>query len=132
MRKFSILALGPVIVVLLFAGCGSSSSSSSSTAAASKASFCADNAKLDKATNSATNIQALLKDLKENLPTVKDFLATAPAAIKAKAQVLATEAETAIKSGNPSGFGNPKFASAGKAVDSFCGESAAGSTSTTS
>jgi basic membrane lipoprotein Med (substrate-binding protein (PBP1-ABC) superfamily) len=102
----------------LLAGCGSSSGGSSS-AAASKASFCAANAKLDKRTNSATNLGELLKALKSNEGTIKEFSQSAPSAIKAQAEVLVNASEKGIKSGSTAGF-NQKFANAGKAVDSYC------------
>jgi hypothetical protein len=122
-RTLSRVALLPVAVVALLAGCGSSSSSG---ATANKASFCADNAKLDKATASDSSLGELLKTLKANQSTVEDFGKTAPSAIRAQAQVLVTGADTAIKSNNTASFNTQKFAGAGKAVDAFCGQNAGG------
>lgn len=117
MRRWTNLALIAATIGVL-TGCGSSSNSSSS-AAASKASFCADNAKLDQRTNSASNVGELLKVLKSNQGTIKDFGQNAPSAIKAQAEVLVSAADKGIKSGSTTGF-NQKFAAAGKAVDSYC------------
>jgi basic membrane lipoprotein Med (substrate-binding protein (PBP1-ABC) superfamily) len=117
MRRWTNLALVAATIGVL-AGCGSSSSGSSS-ASASKASFCADNAKLDKNTNSASNLGQLVKVLKSNEGTIKDFGQTAPSAIKAQAEILINAAEKGINSGSTAGF-NQKFADAGKAVDSYC------------
>jgi hypothetical protein len=122
-RKLSGVAVVPIALVALLAGCGSSSSSG---ATANKASFCADNAKLDKATASDNSLAELLKTLRANQSTVGDFGKTAPSAIRAQAQVLVTGADTAIKANNTASFGTQKFASAGKAVDAFCGQDAGG------
>jgi hypothetical protein len=102
----------------LLAGCGSSSSGSKG-ATASKTNFCAANAKLDKRTNSATNLSSLVKVLKSNEGTIKEFGKTAPGAIKAQAEILVKASEKGIKSGSTAGF-NQKFAKAGKAVDAYC------------
>jgi basic membrane lipoprotein Med (substrate-binding protein (PBP1-ABC) superfamily) len=117
MRRWTNLALVAATIGVL-TGCGSSSGGSSS-AAASKASFCSDNAKLDKKTNSATNLGQLLKALKSNEGTIKDFGQNAPSAIKAQAEVLVNASEKGIKSGSTAGF-TQKFAAAGKAVDTYC------------
>jgi hypothetical protein len=120
MRKLSRVALVPVALIALLAGCGSSTSSASS-----KTSFCADNAKLDKATASDTTLGQLLTTLKANQSTLDDFGKAAPSAIKAKAQVLVTGAQTAIKSNSTAAF-SPQFETAGKAVDAYCGQDAQG------
>jgi len=107
-------------------GCGSSSSNTNngnrSGAKPSKASFCADNAKLDKSTNSATDRTELLKDLRANQATISNFGQTAPTAIRSKAQVLVSGAEKAIQSGDTSAI-NQQFGNAGTAVDKYCGQS---------
>ncbi|MFZ0041925.1 MAG: hypothetical protein WAK93_11505, partial [Solirubrobacteraceae bacterium] len=77
--------------VFLAAGCGGSSSSSGPN----KAKFCADNAKLDKATASASSASAVIKDLKSDQSTLTDAAKTAPAAIKSQAQVLVTASDNA-------------------------------------
>ncbi len=99
------------------AGCGGSSSSGPN-----KADFCAANAKLDKATSNVTTVSGLIAVFKDNKSTIEDFIKNAPAAIKDQAQVLATAATSAIKSGNANSFQTPKLANAGKAVDSYCGQ----------
>jgi exo-beta-1,3-glucanase (GH17 family) len=129
MRRSTSLAVLAATLGLL-AGCGSSSSSSSSSggsggssgskgATASKTSFCAANAKLDKRTNSATNLSSLVKVLKSNEGTIKEFGKTAPSAIKAQAEILVNASEKGINSGSTAGF-TQKFANAGKAVDAYC------------
>lgn len=117
------VTLVAISTLAVLAGCGSSSNSGGSTV--SKASFCAANAKLDKATASATNVGELVKDLKTNQATVTEFGQAAPSAIKAKAQVLVAAAQQAIKSGSTTGF-NQQFANAGTAVDKYCGQKSSG------
>jgi basic membrane lipoprotein Med (substrate-binding protein (PBP1-ABC) superfamily) len=117
MRRLTSLAVLAATLGLL-AGCGSSSSGSKD-AAASKTEFCAANAKLDKRTNSANSLGDLLKALKSNEGTIKDFGQAAPSAIKAQAETLVNASEQGIKSGSTAGF-NQKFINAGKAVDSYC------------
>jgi hypothetical protein len=112
--------------VTMLAGCGSSSSTTT-TAAASKATFCRDNATIDKATASATTAPELLKGLKATESTIADFGKAAPPAISATAQVLVSGAHAAIKANDASAFATPKFVAAGKAVNSYCGQGADGS-----
>jgi hypothetical protein len=120
------LALVPVASIALLAGCGSSSSGSG--AVASKTSFCADNAKLDKATASDSTLAELVKTLKANQSTVEAFGKAAPSAIKAQAEVLVNGTQAAIKSGTTAAF-STQFEKAGKAVDAYCGQNAAGTSS---
>ncbi|HET9104915.1 MAG TPA: hypothetical protein VFN55_16305 [Solirubrobacteraceae bacterium] len=114
--------------VIMLAGCGSSSSSSTQTAvAASKATFCRDNATIDKATASATTAPDLLKGLKATQSAITEFGHAAPAAISAQAKLLVDGANAAIKANDASGFATAKFVAAGKAVNSYCGQQADGS-----
>ncbi len=129
MRRFSSFVVVPVALVTLLVGCGSSSSSSGSVA--NKASFCAANATLDKATASVTTPDELLTALKANQSVIDEFGKTAPSAIKAQAQVLVQGADAAIKANSAKVFSTTKFASAGQAVDTYCGQGANGSSSTT-
>jgi hypothetical protein len=123
-----------IAAVTILAACGGSSSSGSSTSSsattvtASKVSFCQDNATLDKATASATTAAELVKDLKANQSTIVHFGQVAPSAVAAQAQVLVVGATAAIKSGNGDAFATTKFVKSGKAIDSYCGEKADGST----
>jgi hypothetical protein len=116
-----IIGIGLTTVAL--AGCGGSSGNSSSAAVASKTKFCADNAKLDKATASVSSLDGLLKSLKANQSTIDDFGRVAPGAIKAQALVLVSESDAAIKANSATGIDAKKFGTAGKAVDTYCGES---------
>jgi len=102
------------------AGCGGSSSSSSGP---SKAAFCSDNAKLDKAANGVTSESGLLKAFKDNQSTIDDFAKNAPSAIQEKAKALADAANAAVKTGSVGSFQTQAVADAGKAVDKFCGVS---------
>ena len=129
MRRFSSFVVVPVALVTLLVGCGSSSSSSGS--GANKASFCAANATLDKATASVTTPEELLTALKANQSAIDEFGKTAPSAIKAQAQVLVQGATAAIKANSVTAFNTTKFATAGQAVDTYCGQGANGSSSTT-
>jgi hypothetical protein len=119
MRRLTSLAVLAATLCLL-AGCGSSSSGSKD-AAVSKTNFCAANAKLNKHTNSVNTLGGLLKALKSNEGTIKDFGKAAPSAIKAQAMILVNASEKGINSGSTAGF-NQKFINAGKAVDSYCGK----------
>jgi hypothetical protein len=129
MRRFSSFVVIPLALATLLVGCGSSSSSSSSVA--NKASFCAANATLDKATASVTTPDQLLKALEAHQSAIAEFGKTAPSAINAQAQVLVQGATAAIKAGSVKAFNTQKFANAGQAVDTYCGEGANGSSSTT-
>jgi hypothetical protein len=129
MRRFASFVVVPVALVTLLVGCGSSSSSSGSVA--NKASFCAANATLDKATASVTTPDQLLAALKANQSAIDEFGKTAPSAIQAQAQVLVQGANAAIKANSVKAFNTQKFATAGQAVDTYCGQGANGSSSTT-
>jgi hypothetical protein len=121
MRRWSrslVVFLAMTAGVAGLAGCGGSSSSGSS-----KAAFCSDNLKLDKASSNASSASDVIKVFKDNQSTIDDFAKNAPSDIKAKAQTLASAADQAIKSGDASSFGTQAVADAGKAVDSFCGVS---------
>jgi hypothetical protein len=127
MRRFSTLVVVPVALVTLMAGCGSSSKSSAS--AANKASFCAANATLDRATASVTTPAQLLQALKANQSAIDEFGKTAPSLIATEAQVLVSGAKAAIKAGSVTTFNTKTFASAGQAVDTYCGQGTSGSSS---
>jgi hypothetical protein len=127
MHRFSSFVVVPVALVTLLAGCGSSSSTSSSVA--SKASFCAANATLDKATGSVKTPDELLAALKANRSAIDAFQKSAPSAISAEAQVLVNGANAAIKANSVAAFNTQKFATAGQAVDTYCGQQANGSSS---
>jgi hypothetical protein len=129
MRRFSSFVVVPVALVTLLVGCGSSSSGSSSVA--NKANFCAANATLDKATASVTTPDQLLTALKANQSAIDEFGKTAPSAIKAQAQALVQGANAAIKANTVKAFNTQKFATAGQAVDTYCGQAANGSSSST-
>jgi hypothetical protein len=116
-RRLSRVAFVPIALVVLMAGCDNSSS-----AGARKTSFCADNAKLAKATASAKTLGDVLRDLRANQSTVDDFGKKAPSAIKAQAQFLVTATQAAIRSDSTGAFGTRKFADAGRAVGDYCGQ----------
>ena len=120
------LALSAVAAAALTA-CGGSSSSSTAVAATSKASFCRDNAALDKATADARTAPELLAALVAHQSTVTDFGKVAPAAVSANAQLLVTGATAAIKAKSADAFATAKFVTAGKSVDAYCGQKADGS-----
>jgi hypothetical protein len=129
MRRFSSFLVVPAALVTLLVGCGSSSNNSGSVA--NKASFCAANATLDKATASVTTPDQLLAALKANQSSIAQFGKTAPSAIKAQAQLLVQGATAAIKGDSVKAFNTQKFATAGQAVDTYCGQGANGSSTTT-
>jgi hypothetical protein len=126
MRRFASLVLVPVALVMLLVGCGSSSSTKSKV---SKADFCAANATLDKATASVKTPAQLLEALKSHQSAIDEFAQSAPSAINAQAQVLVKGANAAIKANSVTAFNTQTFATAGQAVDTYCGEQANGSAS---
>ncbi len=128
-RTLRTMALS-IAAVTILAGCGgstgSSTSSSATPATASKASFCQDNATLDKATASATTGAELVTALAANQSTIIHFGQVAPAAFTDRAQVLVTGAATAIKSKNGDAFATAKYVNVSKAINSYCGQKADG------
>ena len=96
-----------------------------------KAGFCADNAKLDKATSVATTPADLLPILKANQATIADLASKTPSDIKTDADTLVKAAQTAIANNDASGFSDPGLQSAGKNVDAYCGQNPDGSPLTT-
>jgi hypothetical protein len=115
------VALVSSAVVVVLAGCGDSSRTNPG-----RTRFCVDNAKLAKATASATTLGDVLTDLKANQSTVEDFGKTAPSAIRAQARVLVTATQAAIRSDSTGAFATRKFADAGKAVGDYCGQAPRG------
>ena len=69
----------------------------------------------------------MFKALKANQSTVIAFGKAAPSAISAQAHVLVSGTDAAIKANSATVIENAKFAAAGKAVDSYCGQQANGS-----
>ncbi|MDQ2897964.1 MAG: hypothetical protein M3Y09_20420 [Actinomycetota bacterium] len=124
MRRPSRPILAAISVVVLLSGCGSSSSSH--TAAASRTTFCADNAKLSKATAADATLGTLLSTLKANQATIDDFGRTAPGPIKAKAQLQVDGAHAAIKTNTAAAFATAKYVNAGNAINAYCRQDAKG------
>ena len=118
-----------VVALVALVGCSSSSSSSKSSTAsattlpAAKAKFCADNAALTTAFSTVTSPDQFVTALNDNQATIADFASSAPADIKAQAQVLVSAAQAAVASNDATKFTTPAVAAAGTAVDTYCGQS---------
>jgi hypothetical protein len=96
-----------------------------------KDSFCADNAKLDKASKGITAAADFIAVMKANQSVIDDFAKNAPADIQADATTLVGAARASISTNDASGFATQAVASAGMHVDAYCGQNSDGSPATT-
>ena len=96
-----------------------------------KAAFCADNAKLDKATAGITAVADLVTALKANQAVLDDFEKNAPADIQADATALVGAARSTISTGDASAFGAQAVLTAGGNVNNYCGQNNDGTPATT-
>jgi hypothetical protein len=125
-RRVSMALVLPLLSLGLLAGCGGSGS-----ATGDKTAFCADNAKLDAASNGVTTPAAAMAALEANKSTIVDFGKNAPPDIKKQADILVTTSLAAIAANDPSKIeNNTAYAAAGSAVDAYCGQGSNGSSTT--
>ena len=122
-RFLPVIVTSVAALTMLF-GCSKSSSS------ADKATFCNDNAVIDKA-GAALGANAtpdqVVAVIKSHQSTVDEFLKTAPSDIKADAQILVDAANAAVTTNKPDALGSANVQAAGKRVDTYCGQNADGS-----
>jgi hypothetical protein len=93
---------------------------------ANKATFCADNATIEKATSAATK-SAVITAFSANHKRILEFQATAPSKIVAQADKLVQAARLAVKDNSTKPLKNNAVEKAGIAVDKFCGVKASSS-----
>jgi hypothetical protein len=91
---------------------------------ANKATFCADNATIEKATSAATTPAQLIAAFSANQSTILEFQATAPSKIVAQAAKLVQAARLAVQGNSTKPFMTNAVNQAGLAVDKFCGVTA--------
>src|SRR6202022_481647 len=136
MTTIRVLGVAAVGCMCLLAGCSSASSTASSSkatgatttviAAGNKAAFCADTATLNKSSGAASTPAELLALFKASGSTLNDFQLQAPPQIKADASALTKAVTVAIAAGDASNFADPALQTAGKNVDTFCGQNSDG------
>ncbi len=124
-RLIRFLGAGLVCATLISAcssGTSSTGSTTSTASAGDKTAFCNDNATLDKASSGVQQPSDLIPVLKANQATINDFKANAPSDIASSADALVTAANSAIASGDASGFTTQAIQDAGTKVDAYCGQ----------
>ena len=95
--------------------------------AANKATFCADNAAIDRATAPAQTLGDLIPIFEANQSTLNEFQGTAPPKVVKQAGTLVHAARVAVTTGNAKAFGTRSIQKAEQQVALFCGQNADGS-----
>ncbi len=131
-RSFIPLVIALAAVATMAGACSSSKSSSSAAAttvpSGDKTKFCADNQRLTDDFNKATAQTDILGIIKQDASVIADFGATAPADIKADAQVLVDAANSAETTNDINKLNTAAVQAAGPKIDTYCGQN---TTSTT-
>ncbi len=89
---------------------------------ADRATFCADNATINRVLSAATTSTAFLSALEANESVILQLQSTAPSKIVDAAGTLTQATRQAIQSGDISVFNTKTVARAATAVDKFCGQ----------
>ncbi|HZU72287.1 MAG TPA: hypothetical protein VE990_05895 [Acidimicrobiales bacterium] len=103
------------------AGCGGGSAPAPS-ATSTKAAFCADNVKLDRATSAITDLNQALPTLKANRSTIDDLSRHYPGGtIGNEARQLVTAVRKAIAANDVSSLNAHNLSQYGADLDTYCG-----------
>lgn len=107
---------------------GSGGPSATPTTHASKATFCSDNAKLDRASTNATSATAFVSVLRKDKAVLDSFAANIPDdSIRPAAEKLVSAARSALAANNADSFESAAVVADGARVDTYCGEQSDGS-----
>jgi hypothetical protein len=125
-------ALSALLLTLsvLAGACSSDSKSSSSAGAEDKTAFCKTNTEINDALKNVTDAAGFLTAIKTQQGKFDAYLKSAPAEVKAEAQLLVEDSKKAISTNDASAFvADPKIGDASRKVDTFCGTGGTGSAS---